>query len=336
MWSKYLCYNTYMLKKLCKKSKKSKIRVISNIILCCLILISTSCNISKNTTKAPNIISESISTNSNINITINYVLPNYIYNSKDDLFNDFFSSLYNFIINEYPDAIPRMNSYGVYTLDDALRICKEWNYNDGTGLPLVGKVYSPYFLYMREGSDFIEQKEKNTFLGYCLRNDKLVDFFYFLRTFFYHFRIDEGYVHIDNEGNLINKEGADFFASPYASIIDTAKFFIYSKDNLPAYFYSSKNIPILYEQVPGLLNTPFINQVNLTYDISKENKLQLPNDFDCYGFKFCGWYLAQDFNSDIVTDIDKTIINKYGTNITLYGNFERVGRFADEIKDDFS
>ena len=315
--------------------KIGKKRIFS-IMLLGFVLVATSCNAPKVSHESSKVISNvPISTNNDIDLTINFIIPDYIYNSKDDLFNDFFSSFYNFIITEYPNDIPHLNSYGVYTLDDALRICKEWTYGDGTGLPLVGKVYSPYFLYMRQGSNFVEQKDKNTFLGYCLKNNKFVDFFYFLRTFFYHFRIDEGYVRSDDKGNLINPEGADYFASSYASVIDTAKFFIYSKDDLPYYFYITDNIPNLYDQVPGLLKTPFTNQLNITYDTLKNEKYNLPNNFNCYGFEFCGWYLDKGFNSEKIFNIDESIINQAGTNITLYGKFERVGRFAEEINKDF-
>ena len=272
----------------------------------------------------------------NIKISINYVFPDFIYNSKNELYNDFFSYLYQYVITNHSEtATTHLNECGMYNLDDVLRICKEWDDNDGTGLPLVGKAFSPYFAYRKTGSNFVEQKDKNYFLGYCINNNRFVDFLYFLKTFFYHFRIDEGYTKVNSDGSLKNPEGSDYFASPYASIIDTAKFFIYTKETLPAYFYSKNNIPKLYDKIPGLLKEPYSKSDDIIFDMQLNQKTLLPNNFDCYGFVFSAWYQDADFKTKPIEYIDKDFINKNGSNITLYAKFERVGDFAEEIKKDF-
>ena len=323
-------YN-YDMAKLFKKNKPMCIIIVLFIIS----IITNSCSF-RNKDSVNHSRNSLIDSPKYIDITIDYVLPEYIYNSKDDLYIDFYSYLYQYIINEHGEnGIATLNLCGMTSLEDALRICKEWDDNDATGLPLVGKAFAPYFAYKKLGSNFVEQKDKNYFIGYCIRNNRFIDFLYFLRKFFYHFRIDEGYTYTREDGSVKNPGGSDFFASPYASIIDTTKFFIYNKDTLPSYFYQANNIPMLYDKIPGLLKEDFIRQVNYNYEISEGSEIILPNNFDCYGFKFLAWYTDQNFNSNPLSTIDSEFIKNSGNSIRLYAKFERTGDFAEEIHKDF-
>ena len=262
-------------------------------------------------------------TNKTIQLNINYVLPEYIYNSKDELFNDFFFDFYNYI-SAKPSGPSHLKSYNIKNVDDLYNICKYFDKKNATGFPHVGDILAPYFLYQRRGSNFEEQKNKDYFIGYCLRNGKYVAFFNFLEKFFYYYRMDEGYTGPASEGK--DPYGSDFFASPYASIIDTVKFFYYTKYTLPSFFYDNKNIPDLYDKIPGILKTPFDKNVTISYDTSSSDEYTLPANFDCYAYKFDGWYTNSNFNSSPISHIDSTYItinniNEDNNTITLYAKF---------------
>ena len=264
-----------------------------------------------------------VDSNKKIELTINYILPNYVYNNKDELFNDFYLDFYNYI-NTCSGGSAHLKRYDIESVDDLYDICRGFDKKSATGFPLVGDILAPYFLYQRRKSNFEEQKNKDFFVGHCLRNNKYIKFLYFLEKFFYHFRMDEGYTGPESEGK--HPYGSDFFASSYASIIDTTKFFYYTKDTLPVFFYDTKNIPDLYDKIPGILTTPFDKNITISYDISSNNRFSLPTNLDCYAYQFIGWYTDPNFTSEPLTHINNTFItnNKIDENnntITLYAKF---------------
>lgn len=272
-----------------------------------------------------------------INISVNFVLPDYIYNSKDEIFNDFFAEFYNYILSKDGGAY-YLQKNNINSLDDLYKMCKSWDDKSSTGLPKVGNILSKYYLFQRVGSNFVEQSHFDYFIGYCINNNKFVDFIYFLRDFFYHFRMDEGYTGEKSAGKDPN--GSDFFASSYASIIDTAKFFYYTKETLPDYFISKKNIPNLYDKIPGLLKNNFNSSMTISYDTKSDLGFALPNDFNCYGFHFLGFYTDDILSSDCVSYINNDFIIKNNiisnnNSITLYAKFRRAGKYADELINDF-
>ena len=273
----------------------------------------------------------------NVNLTINFVLPDYIYLNKEDLFNDFFYEFYSYIVSK-KDGAQHLSSYNIKNVDDLYAICKNWDNKSGVGFPIVGNALGKYFLTQKIGSNFVEQKQFDTFLGYCLNNNKFLDFLYFDKTFFYHFRLDEGYTGSLADGK--DPYDSDFFASTYASIIDTAKFFYYTKDSLPTYLVHKKNIPKLYDIIPGVLTNNFNESISISYNTKNNVPFTLPDDYNCYGFKFAGYYTEPNFSSDSITHIDNDfIINnnllKEQNYIMLYAKFERYGVFAEELLSDF-
>ena len=335
-------------------SKNNKSIVIS-LLLIITIIITNSCNFINNNQNSNKIdISDNTDASESavklpkqIEITIKYQLPEYIYDSKEDLFKDFITYLYDYIYNFHHDkGIPHLQSLGINSAEDAIRICKDWNENDGTGLPLVGKAFSPFFLHNDAGGSFKDQAalEDKYFVGHCFGWDKFRMFLYFLKTFFYHFRIDEGYTIIHSDGTITNPEGSDFFASSYASIIDTAKFFYYDKETLPYYFKNLKHIPELYDKIPGVLKTPFDRTQVIVYDTTLNEGYELPNYFDCYGFKFYDWTEYDDYTGT-VDKIDNSFIIKHyhdipqntddKITILLYARVTKVGEFAEELENDF-
>lgn len=298
------------------------------MIIALLLIISNICQSCNNLNKTNDNYTMSIQQNSNLpktlDLNIQFVFPKYIYDSKDDLFHDFFSEFYNYIKNR-PGGQSYLKYYNINNVDDVYKICKTWDKKSEVGMPLVGKIFSPYFLCKAIGSDIEDQKKYDFFVGYCLNNDKFVDFLFFIKTFFYHFRLDEGYTGKLSEGK--DPYGSDFFANSYASVIDTAKFFYYTKETLPTYFIDKKNIPDLYDKIPGILKKPFNKNISITYDTIQNAAFELPHDFDCYGFDFIGFYTDPEFKSEVVNYIDNDFITAYdiidnNNIITLYAKFK--------------
>lgn len=257
-----------------------------------------------------------------IHMKIDYVLPDFIYNNLDDLHDSFFTELYNYIINDNPKKnTAYLAALNINNVDDALKITKLFD-NTKLGLTLVGYAYGQFYLEKDIGGSFDDQKNKKGFVGYCIRNNKFIDFLYFIKEYFYHFRLDEGYTGNKSEGRDPN--GSDYFASPLASIVDTAKFFLYNKKSLPNYFYITNNVPKLYDHIPGVLNKEIKNDL---YKVIKSDEYILPTELSCFGFEFDGWYLNDKKVKKITT---KDFTNNVNF-IKLYAKFKRTRNYRDNI-----
>ena len=285
------------------------LKIIAIMVSLCLLIASCAKNADISHKETENVVPQSHT------VTIGYILPENIYKSKDEMFFSFFSSFYQYIIDEKgADGLSHLTKYGINNLTDALTACKKWDNGHDSGIPIVGYVYAPYFFENAVGSDFSDHQEEDSFIGFCLRNNKYIDLLHFFRQFFYYWRLDEGFTTNTNNGS-------DFFASSYASIIDIAKFFYFTKEKLPSYFHDEKNIPELYDKVPGLLYEP----VNIIETVTLNNYDNIeyiinPN-FRCYGFMIDGYYLDDDFS----TKIDKLTFDdiKDMDNIHIYVKFKR-------------
>lgn len=264
-------------------------------------------------------------------LEITYVLPDNIYLTIDELYTDFFTELFYYAYNYNETSAAYLAKYGIKSLGDTLRICRTWT-GGARGFPTVGLAFGPYFLKPRSHGNFNDARRTNTFVGYCLNNDKFVDILYYLKNFFYHWRIDEGYrLSFDEYGY---SPATDFFLYPDISLVDTAKFFYYYSHSLPLNIYYKDNIPKLYNEIPGLLKKPFSKKAKYHYSIGEESTFTFPSDFDCYGFKFKGWYNNENFSGEPLTQIDKFTAIECNSPITLYAKFERHGKYSTEIKKD--
>ena len=261
-------------------------------------------------------------------ININLVLPPNIYNSKDELYIVFFTDLFNYTkVLKNRKGEQHLARYGLREPMDALTLAKRWDGGE-RGMPIVGLAFGKFFITQDVGGKFENQKSTDSFVGYCLNNNLYVDFLKFMQIFFYYWRLEEGFTGPAKEGK--NPNGSDFFAEPSASIVDTAKFFYFDQKNLPLYFYKHNTIPMLYNHVPGLINNDFDRSIIYSYKSHENSSLVLPNEFDCYGYSFDGWYLNDSYEGDAIKTISKFDAIKYGNNLTLYGKFTRYN-FESEL-----
>lgn len=254
-------------------------------------------------------------------ININFVLPANIYNNRDELYIVFFTDLFNYIkVLKDRKGEQHLSRYGLSEPIDALTLAKRWDGGE-RGMPVVGLAFGKFFITQDVGGNFENQKKTDSFVGYCLNNNLYVDFLKFMQIFFYYWRLEEGFTGPAREGK--NPNGSDFFAEPSASIVDTAKFFYFDQDDLPLYFYKQNTIPMLYSHVPGLINNEFERSISFSYKSHENSSLTLPNDFDCYGYNFDGWYLNDSYEGEPIKTVGKFDAIKYGNNLTLYGKFTR-------------
>ena len=264
-------------------------------------------------------------------LDITYVLPNYIYLSMDSLYEQFFSELFYYSYNYSDKSAAYLAKYGIRSLHDTLLACKTWT-GGARGFPNVGLAFGPYFLKPKSHGTFNDARNTKTFVGHCINNDKFVDILYFLKTFFYYWRMDEvNTISFDDKGY---SGATDFFLYPDISLIDSVKFFYYYTHDIPYNIYLKGNIPNLYDEIPGLLKEPFNKTATYRYERGIDSTFTFPKNFDCYGFTFQGWYDNEDFDGEPVSMFSKYDAIDYGSKITLYAKFERTGRFAVEIKKD--
>lgn len=237
--------------------------------------------------------------------SVTYKLGDNLFVNHKQLYRAFFTDFY-YYIKDYKGADYQLERTGAYSVEDFLNICCDYT-GGAAGMSQVGNYYSQYYLRLDTGGNIENQTEKDGFIGYCLANNMYVEFVYFLQDFFYYWRLDEGYTYgpSDPYGT-----GSDFLASPWASLVDTAKFFYYTKETLPNYF-TGKTVPTFYDKIPYIVNT---NGSNFIYTYDWEKGLTLPNNLSIEGYTFLGWYDNPEFNGDVITKIEAGIFN----DITVY------------------
>ena len=115
-------------------------------------------------------------------------------------------------------------------------------------------------------------------------------------VFFAYWRTDEGYTGGQNDPNNL---GNDFFASAWASFVDTCKFFYFTGDTLNNTYswFKSERVKYALDHIPSVFEGTF----RTTGDIN--NPIYLDN-ITREGYEFLGWF---DEEGNIVTVITKSM-----------------------------
>ena len=228
---------------------------------------------------------------------IEYDLGFTYYETKKDLYNAFFTDFYNFM-KENTDC--DFESLGLNSVEDFLTYCMTWKANGMNEMQHIGSAFGRYFLTVEVGGSF-ETQPTTTFVGYCYQNDMYVDLLEFLEVFFAYWRTDEGYTTSTNNGN-------DFFASAWAAIIDTCKYFYFTSSSITdtyKWFTKERSPRVHY----ALDHTPYVMDIDLVTTSSET--LTLPK-IDRMYYDFLGWF---DEDGNVYTDVSE--------DIKLYAKFER-------------
>lgn len=241
--------------------------------------------------------------------SVDYILPEGLCLDKEHLFRAYFTEFYNYIVN-VRDEGGYLSSRGVNNVDDFLKVASTWN-GGGAGMADIGNLAGKYYLKIDTGGKIEDQKAEDGFIGYCLENNKFVEFVYFIKDFFYWWRLDEGYTGGSDDPQGV---GSDFLASAWASLVDTAKFFYFEKDTLPHYFITKGHVPEFYDRIPYIISN---TDITFTYIYDWEKGMDLVKNIEVNGYEFLGWYDNPDFEGEKIERLEKGIYH----NIVLYGKF---------------
>lgn len=241
--------------------------------------------------------------------SVDYILPEGLCLDKEHLFRAYFTEFYNYIVN-VRDEGGYLSSRGVNNVDDFLKVASTWN-GGGAGMADIGNLAGKYYLKIDTGGKIEDQKAEDGFIGYCLENNKFVEFVYFIKDFFYWWRLDEGYTGGSDDPQGV---GSDFLASAWASLVDTAKFFYFEKDTLPHYFITKGHVPEFYDRIPYIISN---TDITFTYIYDWEKGMDLVKNIEVNGYEFLGWYDNPDFDGEKIERLEKGIYH----NIVLYGKF---------------
>ena len=227
---------------------------------------------------------------------ITYVLGENVYLSKEELFENFFSDFYNFIVNTHGDSHLRENN--INSIEDFVDLAGDFNGAGVTNLYGIGNLAGRYLL-TKDINGILENQPETTFFGYCYQNGLYKDLLPFFIRFFAYWRIDEKYA---NQNNY----GADIFAEGWAPTVDIAKFFYYNEET--SYVKTDRMIDC------------FVNTASVVYGnlpLTPEVGMMLPTDLKLRGYKFLGWYDNPEFSGEPITEIDNI-----SEKIILYAKWE--------------
>lgn len=209
---------------------------------------------------------------------VTYNLGFEYFESKDILFKAFFSDFYDFLITKTDIDMEMLE---VTSLEDFLEVCADWNAYGKDSFYGVGDTFSKYYVSVEIGGK-VENQPTDTFIGYCYQNGMYIEFINHLIVFFEYWRTDEGYTGgADDPNNL----GNDFFAEPWASLVDTCKFFKFTSENLNDTYswFRSERVKDALDNIPSVINT------TLDQRGTKIDPVYLPRLNVREGYTFIGW-----------------------------------------------
>lgn len=244
---------------------------------------------------------------------IDYDLGYGLYFNKYHLRYEYFTDFYNFILTT-EDGEKTLRENGIDTLDKFIRLGSGEDIKSGivdvSNLNTFGNIVSKYYLNIEIGGK-VEEQPTTHFIGWCYQNNKWRDFIYFLIEFFAYWRTDEGYTGgVDDPNNL----GNDFFASAWASLVDTGKLFYFTKDTCPNFCATTRVVNCL-ENVPHCLK---VSDYSL---LSDGKNINLPT-LSLENRVFLGWYGNKEFTGNPITTLKASEVN---SEINLYAHWGGYG-----------
>lgn len=244
---------------------------------------------------------------------IEYLSTSGVYLDKFAMRIDYYTDFYNFIITQ-EGGKEDMEKNGIFNAHDFVELATDWNGGGTTEMRGIGNIAAKYYLSIDIGGS-VENQPTTHFIGYCYQNNKWVDLIDFLIVFFAYWRTDEGYTggpaDPDNLGN-------DFFASSWASLVDTAKMFYFTSNTLTTKYpwFTTTRSPRVHEaleNVPGCLN---LNNLPKTL----ENEIiTLPN-LQMKGYTFMGWFNNDEGIGNPITTLNPSNIK---SEITIYAVWKK-------------
>ncbi|MBO4667649.1 MAG: hypothetical protein J5666_05950, partial [Bacilli bacterium] len=165
-----------------------------------------------------------------------------LYLSKKELFRDFYGDFYNFIKKH--QGLDDLLSHNIKTKEDFYKYA-DYYADNMENCYAMGFSFHKYFLTVEEGGS-LEGQPRKTFIGYCFKNKKYLDFLNFLVSFFAYWRNDEGCTNFNPYNHA-----DDFFNSSWAALVDTTKLFYFTSETV--YHWHSYRIKYLLDHIPGCI-----------------------------------------------------------------------------------
>ena len=196
--------------------------------------------------------------------------------SKKSLFESFFGDFYEFIKSHNGEE--DLKKHSIKSLDDFLKFAYWYAYGMENCYGM-GFAFHKYYLTVMEGGTLDEQPE-STFIGYCFKNGKYIDFLNFLVTFFAWWRNDEGCTCFDPYNHA-----DESFNSSWALLVDTCKLFYFTAETV--FHWQSFRVKYALDNIPGVI----LSKYKENYD-GKLPKIRVA------GYQFDGWFDEKDIPAD--------------------------------------
>lgn len=214
---------------------------------------------------------------------IEYRSTNGIFLDKFAMRSAYFTDFYAFIVAQ-EGGREHLEKFNIFSAADFVSLASDWRGNGNNEMTGIGNVAGSYYLKIEVGGK-LEDQPTTHFIGYCYQNDMWVELIEFLMVFFAYWRTDEGYTGGPSDPN---NTGNDFFASAWASLVDTGKMFYFTSDTLTDIYpwftkERSERVHNALDNVPGCLNFN-----NLPHTIDDED-ITLPT-LELDGYLFLGWF----------------------------------------------
>lgn len=228
--------------------------------------------------------------------TVTYNLGFEYYETKDLLYKAFFTDFYDFLITKTDID---MEILEIASCEEFLEVCADWNAYGKDSFYGVGDMFSKYYVSVEIGGK-LENQPTDTFIGHCYQQGRYVEFIKHLMVFFEYWRTDEGYTGgADDPNNL----GNDFFAEPWASLVDTCKFFKFTSENLNDTYswFRSERVKDALDNIPSVIN------VTLDTKGTKIDPVYLPHLNVRDGYTFVGW--VDENNKEVESIYEEAVVS---------------------------
>lgn len=243
---------------------------------------------------------------------LNYELNKGQWAPKDEVKVSFYTELFNFVKAKNNNDLDGVELADFITFEPYI----------------IGNMLGKYFLKEEVGG-VVENQPDDFFIGYLFKNKKFLELIPHLEIFFALWRDIEG---------CREENATDFYASSWASLVDTAKFFKYTtvedlENSNESPTVRDKRILDSIQNCPGRYFAP--TESSTTEDL----RLPVPKR---QGYEFAGWYLDKDFKGEVVTHASKditaetTFYARWATHTFFHSNdgyptFENI--YADFLND---
>lgn len=196
-----------------------------------------------------------------------------LWESKDVLMRSFYGDFYKFILNNNGEE--DLKKHNINNEEEFIKFA-DFYAGGKENCYAIGFAFHKYYIKDRMNGS-LEDEPETSFIGWCIKNNKYVDFINFLITFFAWWRNDEGCTCMDPYNYA-----DDFFVSGWASLVDTSKLFYYTAETV--HFWQSFRVKYAIDNIPGTF-------------ISALPKEGLPK-IRVAGYEFLGWFNSESEDAE--------------------------------------